>query len=130
MIMSSLGETVTLSGEDVRRALRTWEEFAGAWQKQQEANARAQLPSGGANATLNFGMGGAGLWVAVTCAVMSTVFTLFLVVLFAAAFVFFALNDNWAASEVNTLRAYIYTGKLAPMKPRPGLVEPHQEPKP
>jgi hypothetical protein len=128
--MSPLDETVTLSGDDIRRALRTWEEFAGAWQKQQEENARAQLPSGGANATLNFGMGGAGLWVAVTCAVMVTVFSVFLVVLFAASFLFFAANDNWAASEINTLRAYIHTGRLAPLKPRPGLSESQQETKP
>ena len=89
------------------------------------------VPTNSNRLAMHINAGGVAVWAAVTCAVVATVVVMFLVVLFAAGFLFFVIHDNWAASEVNTLRAYIYTGKLAPMRPRPSLlpdIEPKAEP--
>lgn len=40
-----------------------------------------------------------------------------------------AMMNNWTAQEITAIRAYITTGKLAPMKPRPGESDQPEEEK-
>ena len=80
------------------------------------------------NMTVHFGAGGLALWACVTAAIVSTIVCMILTILFAAAFLFFAAQDNWAAQEVTAIRSYITNGKLQPMKPRPGFNESIAQP--
>lgn len=97
--------------------------------KQAQESGRHGVPgSTGGNLQVNFGAGGIALWASVTCAIVTTIVSLILVVLFAAAFVYFANQDNWAAQEVTSIRSYITNGKLKPMAPRPGFSESIQQP--
>ena len=128
---------VTLSNEDIQRAMRAWEEHVDANAAERAAREKrdavvdrllADLSSRVGNTnTLNFTGAPAAAWVAATCAGIAVLMVMFFAVvfsvLFGVAFLFFAARDDWAAGEFNTVRTFIHTGRLQPMQPRPGIVD-------
>lgn len=132
-----MSEGVTLSGDDIQRAMRAWEEHVDANAAERSARQKRDAlvdkllaeVSGriGNTNTLNFTGSPAAAWVAATCAGVAVLMVMFFAVvfsvLFGVSFLFFAARDDWAASEFNTVRTFIYTGRLQPMQPRPGVVD-------
>lgn len=128
---------VTLSNEDIQRAMRAWEEHVDANAAERAAREKrdavvdrllADLSGRQGNTnTLTFTGAPAAAWVAATCAGVSMLlvmlFAIVFSVLFGVGFLFFAARDDWAAGEFNTVRTFIHTGRLQPMQPRPGIVD-------
>ena len=132
-----MSDAVSLTSEDIQRAMRAWEEHVEANVAERSARQKrdavidkllADLSGRVGNTnTLTFTGAPAAAWVAATCAGVSMLlvmlFAIVFSVLFGVAFLFFAARDDWAAGEFNTVRTFIHTGRLQPMQPRPGLVD-------